>query len=281
MIFAPKSLSGHPVTGDRFVRFAYLDESQDSNSGANSDFVVAGVLVNADKSWKRAEGRLSELADEYVRPDHRDRFYFHAKDIFHGHGEFDRDRWPLKERLELLGKLAAIPRQFNLPIVHGVGLRGVDVVPSGARVRNPDFSRYILSYTEALIWADLWARSRFRSEVISVVVEDIPNIRRHVKGVHRAYKDRIEPSNLLPFRRIIDTVHFAEKNDCSLLQLADLCAFVIRNRLVGRKDIMPIYEELLPQIVIPPPIDQSRIPMRSKMRMARIQFVKQSKRVNP
>jgi hypothetical protein len=31
----------------------------------------------------------------------------------------------------------------------------------------------------------------------------------------------------LPLRRIIDTVHFAEKADAQPLQLADLCAFVL------------------------------------------------------
>jgi hypothetical protein len=35
----------------------------------------------------------------------------------------------------------------------------------------------------------------------------------------------------LPLKRIIDTVHFAEKSDAGPLQLADLCAFILARGL--------------------------------------------------
>lgn len=40
----------------------------------------------------------------------------------------------------------------------------------------------------------------------------------------------------LPLKRIIDTPHFASKQDCPALQFADLCAFIV-GRVNKNKDV--------------------------------------------
>jgi hypothetical protein len=48
----------------------------------------------------------------------------------------------------------------------------------------------------------------------------------------QGFGDEMLPPGL-PLRKIIDTVHFAEKADARPLQLADLCAFILGRGLKG------------------------------------------------
>ena len=76
-------------------------------------------------------------------------------------------------------------------------------------------------------------------EVATVVHEGGVSIKKQIKPAVRTLRSEelltaesypIETRKQLglPLKRIIDTVHFAEKADARPLQLADLCAFVLR-----------------------------------------------------
>jgi hypothetical protein len=52
----------------------------------------------------------------------------------------------------------------------------------------------------------------------------------------------------LPLRKVVDTPHFAAKRDSSLLQLADLCAFLIMRRLNRKNDTQPFFEAIAHQL---------------------------------
>jgi len=47
----------------------------------------------------------------------------------------------------------------------------------------------------------------------------------------------------LPFRKIRDTVYYADKAQSALLQLADICTFIIKRTLVG-VTVKPVAEGL-------------------------------------
>jgi hypothetical protein len=66
-------------------------------------------------------------------------------------------------------------------------------------------------------------------------------IKRAVRTMRSAERLKAEGLDLeeltkleLPLKRVIDTVHFADKSDARPLQLADLCAFILAR---GLKDL--------------------------------------------
>ncbi len=79
-------------------------------------------------------------------------------------------------------------------------------------------------------------RKFYSAEVAQIVAEDNDQARKMLKQVHEGFRyleraPGIIPNNILPLRHIRGSVHFANKDESGPLQLADLCAFVIRGRL--------------------------------------------------
>ena len=237
----PLSLCGVELYGDSLVRFVYLDESGISVN--ESVAVVAGVIVNADLQWKAVEKYLAELIDEYVPPERREGFVFHAKDLFHGTGRtiFDRRTFPLPRAHEALKKILAVPALFSLPVVCGYFNKDLDSkwTPRGhARVNQT------IAFSLCAFAAEKYMRDHAQpSELAAMVAENNNDTRKMVKEMHVVMKGqgphvknaelyfsqlaKVDP-DCLPVRRIVDTVYFAEKGDAILLQIADACAFMLR-----------------------------------------------------
>ena len=114
-----RSIKGHRLRKGSPVRLVYLDESGRANELHEPHLVVAGVIVDADKQWRKLEEFFAELTEEYFPKHEGHPVVFHAMDIWHGSRLFDRTKWPLQKRRKLLGRLARVPGQFSLPIVMG------------------------------------------------------------------------------------------------------------------------------------------------------------------
>src|SRR5439155_17241581 len=99
------------------VRFVYLDESGISVNEPVT--VVGGVIINMDSQYMAVKQRIEELIEAYVPPDYRAGFSFHAKDLFHGSGLFDKRVCPREVSRAALKALLQVPAQFQLPIVCG------------------------------------------------------------------------------------------------------------------------------------------------------------------
>src|ERR1700730_14289409 len=108
-----------PLCGDNLVRIAFLDEA--GRSRQEPIIVVAGVLIHGDRTYRKLVQRFDEIARQFLPEADQKGFCFHAKDIFHGAGHYfkDRDVWPRERRWPILAALAALPRQFGIPIVFG------------------------------------------------------------------------------------------------------------------------------------------------------------------
>src|SRR5688572_19037569 len=104
------------------MRIACLDES--GISASEPYVIVAGVVVHADKQWRGLERYLRDMVEEYVPPEDRARFCFHATDLFHGSKRFSRDKWPKELRWKILDELVSIPKQFDMPIAMGFVPKG-------------------------------------------------------------------------------------------------------------------------------------------------------------
>jgi hypothetical protein len=211
--------------------------------------LVVAIIVDADRRWKRLESRIHEIAAE--RGIDPEQIVFHAKDLFHGTGLFPRDKWPLKERLDILRKLVSIPHQFNIPFAYGFFRRGQITVPPHA----PDVEARKAQHT-AFVSCVLAAEQYMRAEalpreVATIIAEDNPQVRTALKSSYKRLKDResdflLMPSinDLLPIQRIVDTIHFSAKDESPLLQIVDACAFVLARHLSGGSHIAPLYDAL-------------------------------------
>lgn len=224
-----------------FVRLVYLDEA--GTTSAANWVAVAGVIVRGDVQWREADQRIALLVDKYIPEGDRAGFIFHATDIFHGARYFDRrqPQWSTREqRWPILTELAEIIADLHLPVVVGTE----DKNPFSFEPPRPSDRLHMWSALNCLYWADLWLTAFAPGELSVIVHEDGALAKPLIKDLVRAcrYPELLPDFGSLsladayglPFEHIIDTVHFVEKEDARLLQLADLCAFMIGRAVQGR-----------------------------------------------
>jgi hypothetical protein len=243
-----------PLLGHNLVRLVYLDEG-------GTDFKapvlsVAGVLVHGDYEYPNIDERILALIDQFIPEKDRLGFVFHATDIFHGSGYFDRRKpqWdnPAK-RFPILDGLATIIDDLHLPIVAGNYQKAkygtehpIWDVPPDDKLKGKFL--HSSAVMDALMRADKWLEKYSPTELATVVHEDGTPAKKMIKNIVRTMRSRdlmqakgfslddiqfFEKNYNIPLKRIIDTVHFAEKADARPLQLADLCAFILARGLKG------------------------------------------------
>lgn len=238
----PRSFSGSKLHGDQKVRFIYMDEAGISSS--EPVIVVAAIIVDADRQWRRLESCVQDLRD-HLGKTHEigDDFVFHAKDLFHGGRKFPREKWTLQERIEILRRLVSIPRELSVPVVYGHHLRSVPKLPASptdpakSQVERDQRASFYL----CVIGSEKFMRSEAgKNEVATIVAEDNHQVRATLKKAQKLLSSKraleVVPAALhdaLPISRIVDTVHFASKSEAILLQIADACAYVITRYLSG------------------------------------------------
>ncbi len=205
---------------------------------------VAGVIVHGDRQWTEIDSRVGALIDEYIPERDRPGFVFHATDIFHGSRYFHRDNpeWPQERRFGLLLRLAAIIKDLNLPLVAACYDKAKWAVRANEAIEEfssdrPDLAlglMHIGAALDCLTRADSWLAKFSPDELAAVVHEEGPKAKQQIKLALRAARGRLpvppefadtQKRVSLPLKRIIDTIHWAEKPDARPLQLADLTAF--------------------------------------------------------
>ena len=143
--------------------------------------------------------------------------------------------------------MMSVPRRLHLAVSMGLVWERCDP-PEGVTIGRKQF-HHALALGHCLSRADKCIRERGRAnEIAMVVAEDMPANRKVLKALGLMARERpltFEPHHLHPtaaeiaagrepqpqeFRieRIRDEVHFAEKRDAPLLQIADACAFAFR-----------------------------------------------------
>jgi hypothetical protein len=90
---------------------------------------------------------------------------------------------------------------------------------------------HVVAYGTVAMTIEHHMRRVNADEMAQIVCEDNNEIRKRIKRLHRYLSDpgsqfKASHSDLLPIGRIIDTVHFAAKQESAPLQLADFCAWV-------------------------------------------------------
>ena len=215
-------------------------------------------MAHGDRQYPEIDRRILGLIDKYIPPLDRPGFVFHATDVYHGSGHFDRRKpeWDSpRKRIPILNDLAAIIADLNLPIVagnyekqtYGHALDPNKTEDAGVilALSDPEFKAKMIhsgAAVDCLIWADRWLAQYAPTELATVVHEDGTSAKRLIKRIVRVLRSKellaaskftpaLQEQFSLPLKRIIDTVHFAEKADARPLQLADLCAFTLARGL--------------------------------------------------
>jgi hypothetical protein len=234
------------------MRLLYLDEA--GISANESGLCVAGVLVHGDFQSPDIERKLEELTIRHIPESDRQGFVFHSTDIFHGSGYFDRKTWPQITRLQILNDLASIIEELHLPVV--AGMYHKDTFGEGVpEVLNADHEqkRLLIQVASALdcaIWAERWLGKYASTENAMIIAEDADRVKKLMKKSIRLFRS---PALLkawgidfegLPLKRILDTVHFAAKEECAALQLADLCAFTFGRAIKDKPVPVSVFEIL-------------------------------------
>lgn len=237
------------------MRIAYLDEAGISNPAHEPYLVVAGIILHADEHWRPIEEHFRAIARRYL-PD-EPRPVFHAMEIFHGTGKFDRKKWPRSRRVHLLAELCEIPGKFNLPVIMGFHHR--------ERHREMILKQYpktseaqvqILTHADtffkAAITIEGWMQRVTKDETVMLIAEDAKRMKTALKVIHSGYADRYAETGtgakLFHSTRIVETLHFAGKSESMPLQIADVCAFVIKRHLMDKEDSDGYYDLLRPHI---------------------------------
>lgn len=247
------------------MRLVYLDEAGTDHTAPVVG--VGGVVIHGDRGWSHVDARIRGLINKYVTdPALREHFVFHAKDIYHGSKYFDRRKpeWADREkRNAVLWDLTTIIRDLNIPIVFGRYERANPLWGEIVRadITPGDLTNFLhqMAASDCLSQTDRWLAAHAPEELATIVHEDGTPAKALIKRTIKMLRSPTEiessgiPSHLrqdfsFPLRRIIDTVHFAEKGEARPLQLADLVAFVF-SRVLSQKHVPPhVLTTLLSQV---------------------------------
>jgi hypothetical protein len=261
-----RALGGHRLDEVRAMRIAYLDEGGISKN--EPWVVVAGIIPDPDLHYHAIEDALDAIRQ--TLPEHRrESAIFHAMDIHHGTKAFPRAEYPDPEkRFELLRAVAGIPAALGLQVV----FHHVEKEALRASFREHDWGMNFDSHAHFIAAAQCFGqvehfmRALGEGEVAHIVAENNDNVRKRLRSVYnwlRTMKpsgDELERQVLgdsLPFRRIIDAPLFAEKRESAPLQVADVCAWAIKRKLMGAKHCEQLWEIVRPCLVRFSPPDWS------------------------
>jgi len=135
-----------PLLGAELVRLIYLDES--GISQRETITCVSGVMIHGDRQWRLVEDAIKGLIEKYIPSQSREDFAFHATDIYHGSGYFDRSVWTREIRKNILSDIGNIIYDLDLPIVNGMYKKstfGVGVLDENALRDQPEMNKLIVS----------------------------------------------------------------------------------------------------------------------------------------
>jgi hypothetical protein len=242
---------GGPLKGDHPVRYVFIDEAGTSKKEPIS--VVAGVVVHADNQCRPAEKAVAAVLDLIPTRLRSICPVFHAKKIWGD--ERLRENWSFDERKAVLCAMMAIPRELNMALAIGACLRATTLPDELLRGRGISLvqAHHAIAFQECIARADSWiAKYANANEVATVISEDVPeskHLLRHVAKwlVNPGYSILDSDINIThPFKETLMTrdefrnrkvsrirmpIHFVEKPDEPLLQIADACAFGFRRFL--------------------------------------------------
>lgn len=232
----------------------FFDES--GTSVNDPMVVVAGVLVDGNTQWKPIQQALASLRDLYVSREQLPHFKgFHATDMFHGSGKvFGRNVRSLEQSRKILTEVIELPSKFRLPVAFGYTRKAdsPENLKTPRERRDSSARHHALAACYCCLMADNYLKNHRPNDLAWAVAEDNTEHKKVVSGIHSllheggeiegfsinglqgerpmAYGLHFNPGDT-PLTKIVSGYHYVSKNSEPLLQLADVCAFVVRRWL--------------------------------------------------
>ncbi len=230
------------------MRYVFVDEAGTSETEPAT--IVAGLIVNADRQMMLAEAAIEEALGAVPEP-FSSGFVFHATDVFSN--QKYRKLWPLTDRLALLHSMMRLPRRLKIPFSFGLVRRESPNRLAGAGISRTQW-HHINAFTYCLARADMYIREfAAPNEVATVVAEDVPEMRKFLKQTPGLFRQvilsraplrpttaeknlgYIKQKREIRIARIRKAIHFVQKEDDPMLQLADATAFGLRRYFAGQQ----------------------------------------------
>jgi len=207
------------------VRCLYLDESGFSNPEHEPFAIVAGPLVHGDRDMHRAEQALTRLKRKLI-PDQPDAI-LHAMHVWHGSPPWHRNKFSIVDRKGVITAINAICDEFSIPVSMGLVHRQT-IAAQNPELKGKTLQKFIycVAAAQCIHAADVWLRNNVigPAENAIVIAEDGQQTRENMRELHAFLRSKDCVSALakagapltqvqqLPLQRIVDTIHFAEKN---------------------------------------------------------------------
>jgi Protein of unknown function (DUF3800) len=258
-----RALGGGPLLGSRWVRQAFLDETGVSESRdalkqrEEPTAVVAGVVLHGDTDFPKVESKLIEIVASFPEQ-HVKRRFIHTAELYGGYGPFTKQNgWDEQRRFDVLAEIADIPGALSTPIVWGACDKAdfVEHPEMVAEYKSANRWAHVMAAADCSGHIERYMREYCVDEYCSVVMENNDHARQLLKDQQRFLKNPPDGfinernANWFPLTRVRGTPQFEEKNDCSVLQLADFCCLVIKRRLMNDAQIAPFYDKIKDMIM--------------------------------
>lgn len=226
------------------MRYIYIDEA--GTSKGEPWLLVVGIVLHADRHWLVTKDYIDYLLLNHVPMNHRFRpeFMFHATEIWNSPNY--RVGWTREQRKALLLKMMDVPRQMGLTIALGCQRRDApnpdDELPPELRHLTVEETRHARAFAGCLMHAEQYmAKYAGPNEVATVVAEDIPERRAKLRDAVNFIRESRYVGNhparaLLQIKRVVDEIHFVDKQRSPMLAVADACAFGLRRFLADLTD---------------------------------------------
>jgi hypothetical protein len=255
-----RALGGGALWGHKLMRLTYFDDCG-LFSVKEPFIVVGGVILDADRQMIAVEDYLDRLIFKYIPESDQAGFVFHAMDLWHGGPYFVRHKWPRDKRMEIMAELAAIPAKFELLVSFGYQERALIPqynFPVGATAKTKELVAYTDAVARFCETVERHMREFAPEEVTVLIAEYRDSIQNLLREAHAIYRDhnRIMKMNPLlryfPFHHIRDTIHFARKKESAHLQIADVCTFIIKKRLMKDPLAAKLFESIKSVMLVLP-----------------------------
>jgi hypothetical protein len=233
------------------MMLVYLDEAGIGDLKTDKFVVMTGVVV-LEKQWNEAVVGIQKIVDKYIHPLARPIHIFHAKELFHGTGRMPKTMYTKEERWNCLEELCALIPKVSVSLL---AIKVDREKTKASMARDVEKHGEVVASQMAAMSAMIWQTERFVRAFTPdrhaiMIFENNDQCKKafgHIvwmlrNPVSAEVLSDIAYSSLLPLKGIIDTAHFVEKRGAPLLQLADVCAFVLRRKWLEKPDADRFYD---------------------------------------
>jgi hypothetical protein len=225
--------------GRIFVHLVYLDDSSD-----NSETQVLVAVIVPDKDMLIIEKFLGLRIEMFVPEELRQQFEFHAFKLWKREGEFST--LTEDQKRELFEGTAAVVADSGISLVYGaVNLKALRAsYYSTAQPTN-------VAFRLCMEGLHKWFTETQQPHDVGILICDEmnPNVKKEMQQAYRAFRNNhkrgksfLEISDIRDY--LHDDLYFGDSAYSVGLQLADMCAFLIRHHLGKREDTEYLYKKI-------------------------------------